>query len=101
MVEFFRFSKTGPALSYPAILDYRSAINQVMNLGIMDRTKCKVLTRVLRNFKNSYSPADFKVPEWDLLKILQALSKPPFEPLKETSFRILSVKTTFLLALAS
>ena len=101
MVEFFRFLKTGPALSYPAILGYRSAINQVMNLGIMDRTKCKVLTRVLRNFKNSYSPADFKVPEWDLLKILQALSKPPFEPLKETSFRILSVKTTFLLALAS
>ena len=40
--------------------------------------------------------------KWYLLGIvLEALSKPPYEPLQEASFKHLTLKTVFLLAMAS
>ena len=39
--------------------------------------------------------------QWDLGFVLQALSKPPCEPLREASFKHLTLKTVFLLAMAS
>ena len=40
-------------------------------------------------------------PQWDLGIVLEALSKPPYEPLREASFKHLTLKTVFLLAMAS
>ena len=39
--------------------------------------------------------------QWDLGIVLEALSKPPYEPLREASFKHLTLKTVFLLAMAS
>ena len=41
------------------------------------------------------------VPQWDLGVVLEALSKSPYEPLREASFKHLTLKTVFLLAMAS
>ena len=41
------------------------------------------------------------LPQWDLSIVLEALSKPPYEPLREASFKHLTLKTVFLLAMAS
>ena len=41
------------------------------------------------------------LPQWDLGIVLEALSKPPYEPLQEASFKPLTLKTVFLLAMAS
>ena len=40
-------------------------------------------------------------PQWDLGIVLEALSKPPCEPLREASLKHLTLKTVFLLAMAS
>ena len=40
-------------------------------------------------------------PPWDLDKVLEYLSGPPFEPLAETSFRNKTRKALFLLAMAT
>ena len=40
-------------------------------------------------------------PQWDLGIVLEALSKPPCESLREASFKHLTLKTVFLLAMAS
>ena len=40
-------------------------------------------------------------PQWDLGIMLEALSKPPWEPLLEDSLKHLTLKTVFLLAMAS
>ena len=40
-------------------------------------------------------------PQWDLGIVLEALSKPPREPLREASFKHLTLKSVFLLAMAS
>ena len=41
------------------------------------------------------------LPQWDLGIVLEALSKPPYEPLREASFKHLTLKTVFLLTMAS
>ena len=41
------------------------------------------------------------LPQWDLGILLEALSKPPYEPLREASLKHLTLKTVFLLAMAS
>ena len=41
------------------------------------------------------------LPQWDLGIVPEALSKPPYEPLREASLKHLTLKTVFLLALAS
>ena len=41
------------------------------------------------------------LPRWDLGIMLEALSKAPYEPLREASLKHLTLKTVFLLAMAS
>ena len=41
------------------------------------------------------------VPPWSLHAVLRALAKPPYEPLAQASFHHLTVKTVFLVAVAS
>ena len=41
------------------------------------------------------------VPSWDMKRVLEALAKPPFEPLGSCPMMELSIKTAFLLAAAS
>ena len=40
------------------------------------------------------------LPHFDLGIVLEALSKPPYEPLREASLKHLTLKTVFLLAMA-
>ena len=46
-------------------------------------------------------PSRTLVPSWSLPAVLRALAKPPFEPLAQASFYHLSIKTVFLIAVAS
>ena len=41
------------------------------------------------------------MPQWNLSLVLQALLKPPFEPIQASDLKSLTLKTVFLLALAS
>ena len=41
------------------------------------------------------------LPQWDLGIVLESLSKPPEEPLREAFFKHLNLKTVFLVAMAS
>ena len=41
------------------------------------------------------------LPQWDLGIVQEALSKPPYEPLREASLKHFTLKTVFLLAMAS
>ena len=41
------------------------------------------------------------LPQWNLGIVPEALSKPPYEPLREASLKHLTLKTVFLLAMAS
>ncbi len=59
------------------------------------------VTKFLRGARRINPLCPCTVPPWDLPTILRALEGPPFEPLRSSSLRVLSLKTTLLLALAS
>ncbi len=60
-----------------------------------------VVIQFLRGARRMNPLRPHTVPPWDLPTVLRALKGPPFEPLQSTSLRVLSLKTTLLLALAS
>ena len=41
------------------------------------------------------------LPQWDLGIVPEALSKPPYEPVREASLKHSTLKTVFLLAITS
>ena len=89
-------------LSPQTIKGYRTCIGSV--LGRTGRTRV-VLNRTISDMIASMElqrPRTTPVlPQWDLGVVLEALSKPPYEPLREASFKHLTLKTVFLLAIAS
>jgi hypothetical protein len=60
-----------------------------------------LVTRFLRGALRLRPPVRSRVPPWDLAVVLNALCRPPFEPIEEISDRLLTLKTVFLLAMAS
>ena len=74
-----------------------------------NRTEVRVTRVVLhRTISNMIASMELQrpratpvLPQWDLGVVLEALNKPPYEPLREASFKHLTLKTVFLLAMAS
>ncbi|KAI2650701.1 Glycerol kinase [Labeo rohita] len=60
-----------------------------------------LVTRFLRGALRLRPPTRPYIPTWDLAVVLEALCRPPFEPLEETPDHLLTIKTALLLALTS
>ena len=89
-------------LSPQTIKGYRTCLGSVLNCTGKARV---VLHRTISDMISSMElqrPRIMPVlPQWDLGVVLEALSKSPYEPLREASFKHLTLKTVFLLAMAS
>ena len=59
------------------------------------------LHRLLFNFHQDRPKNSRNLPKWNLSVVLNELTKAPFEPMKDTDLKHLTLKTAFLLALAS
>ena len=89
-------------LSPQTIKGYRTCIGSVLNRTGRARV---VLHRTISDMIASMELQRPRItpvlPQWDLGVVLEALSKSPYEPLREASFKHLTLKTVFLLAMAS
>ncbi len=70
-------------------------------LGGQSVGKDPLVTRFLRGVMRLRPQVCSRVPPWDLTVVLDALCRPPFEPIEEISDRLLTLKTVFLLAISS
>ena len=59
------------------------------------------LNRFFSSFHRDHPKSSRNLPKWNLSVILSELTKAPFEPMKDTDLKHLTLKTAFLLALAS
>ena len=59
------------------------------------------LHRLLSSFHQDRPKSSRNLPKWNLSVVLNELTKAPFEPMKDTDLKHLTLKTAFLLALAS
>lgn len=55
----------------------------------------------LRGARRLHPPRAPRAPTWDLSLVLDALCRPPFEPIAQAELKWLSCKTSFLLAITS
>ena len=89
-------------LSPQSIKGYRSCSASVLSrTGMAAAVQAKTMSDMITSMELQRPRMTPVLPQWDLDIILETLSKPPYVPLWEASLRHLTLKTVFLLAIAS
>ena len=89
-------------LSPRTIKGYRTCIGSVLNrTGRAKVVLHRTISDMIASMELQRPRATPVLPQWDLGVVLEALNKPPYEPLREASFKYLTLKMVFLLAMAS
>ena len=89
-------------LSPQTVKGYRTCLGSVLNrTGKAKVVMHKTISDMIASMELQRPRVTPVLPQWDLGIVLEALGKPPYEPLREASFKHLSLKTVFLLAMAS
>ena len=92
VADFLYWLRYTRGLSVSSLRGYRSVLSAVFRFHLPSLSSDPVIRDLLRSFR---------LPAWDLSKVLTYLVSPAFEPLSRASFRALTLKTLFLLALAT
>ena len=86
----------------PLTIDgYRTAIVDTLGPAGHHISQNPDLHRLLSSFHRDCPKSSRNLPKWNLSVVLNELTKAPFEPMKDTDLKHLTLKTAFLLALAS
>ena len=86
----------------PSTIDgYRTAIVDTLGPTAHHIAHNADLHRLLSSFHRDRPKSSRNLPKWNLSVVLNGLTKAPFEPMKDTDLKHLTLKTAFLLALAS
>ena len=86
----------------PSTIDgYRTAIVDTLGPTGLHISQSSDLNRLLSSFHRDRPKNSRSLPKWNLSVVLNEVTKAPFEPMKDTDLKHLTLKTDFLLALAS
>ena len=86
----------------PSTIDgYRTAIVDTLGPTGQHIAQSSDLHRLLSSFHRDRLKSSRNLHKWNLSVVLNELTKAPFEPMKDTDLKHLTLKTAFLLALAS
>ena len=89
-------------LAPKTIQGYRAAISHTYKAaGKWDVGKDQDLTSLIQNFFLQRPLSRPEQPDWDLAFVMHVLTEPPYEPLNLAKMEYLTLKTIFLVALAS
>ena len=80
---------------------YRTAIVDTLGPTAHHIAHNADLHSLLSSFHRDRPKSSRNLPKWNLSVVLNELTKAPFEPMKDTDLKHLTLKTAFLLALAS
>ena len=99
-----RGHQQGPSTSQrrPSTIDgYRTANVDTLGPTGLHISLSSELNRLLSSFHRDRPKSSRNLPKWSLSVVLNELTKAPFAPMKDTDLKYLTLKTAFLLALAS
>ena len=89
-------------VSLQTIKGYRFCLASILShTGRAAEVQAKTISDMIMSMELQRPRLTPVLPQWDLGIVLQALSKPPYEPLREAFLKHLNLKTVFLLAMAS
>ena len=80
---------------------YRTAILDYLGPTGLHIAQSTDLNKLLASFHQDRPKATRNIPKWNLSVVLNELTKKPFEPMKDSDIKQLTLKTAFLLALTS
>ena len=103
IADFLVFLFRDKQLSVSTIKGYRAMLSHTLKFsrGAARPGSDSVISELIKSFALERPFSRSLTPKWDLAVVLQALTKPPFEPLDQAELKFLSWKTVFLLAFAS
>ena len=104
LADFFVFLFHEKGLNPRTIKGYRSATSSTISScgSRTEFTNSPELASLIRSFQLERPPQRKIAPQWNLSLVLQALLKPPFEPIHACDLKSLTLKkTVFLVVLAS
>ena len=101
MLTFWCFLHLDRHLSISAIKGYRSILNAIFKFRLLELVDSFVLQVLIRSFELELPRRLVRPPFLDLVKVLQYLRGPVFEPLPSKLLCIVIMKVVFLLALAT
>ena len=85
----------------PLTIDgYRMAIVDTLGPAILQVSQRSDLKRLLSSFHRDRPKSSRNLPKWNFSVVLNELTKAPFQPMKDTDHKHLTLKIAFLLALA-
>ena len=102
VADFLCYLHKEKSLALSTIEGYRTAISRMIRAKTgLDLGKNQDLSSLLANFARDKPVKKTLIPSWDLSLVLQALTNSPFEPMHLAPIKYVTLKTVFLLALAS
>ena len=101
VADFLYWLRFTRGLSVSSLRGYRSVLSAVFRFHLPSLSSDPLIRDLLRSFRLSSAERVLRPPAWDLSRVLTYLVSPAFEPLSQASFRALTLKTLFLLALAT
>ena len=101
IAEFLTYLFKTENATVSTIKGYRSMLSSVFKFCLPEISTSPILKDLTRSFEISAPRPIHRSPTWDLNKVLEYLSGPPFEPLTNASFRNKTRKALFLLAIAT
>ena len=101
IAEFLTFLFKTEKAAVSTIKGYRAMLSSVFKFCLPEISSSPILKDLVRSFEISAPRPLHQSPSWDLDKVLEYLSGPPFEPLADASFRNKTRKALFLVAMAT
>ena len=101
IAEFLTYLFKTKKAAVSTIKGYRAMLSSVYKLCLQTISTSPILKDLIKSFEISAPRPLYTPPPWDLDKVLEYLTGPPFEPLAEASFRYKTRKALFLLAMAT
>ena len=101
LIDFFVFLRKQQKLSVSAILGYRAALAPLLKLHDQKFENSVELGLLFKSFKKSGERERIRPPHWDVNVVLLSLKVAPFEPLRNAPLKEMTMKTLFLVALAT
>ena len=102
LADFFLHLHEDLKLAHETIVGYRAALGHILRLtNDIDLGNDQDISHLLANFARDIRSIKPRIPTWNLAFVLHALREKPFEPLSKASLKLLTLKTVFLIFLAS
>ena len=101
LANFLAFLSCVKGLSASSVKVHRSAVCTTIRQMGGPTVSDDPLQDLVRGAALAETKSPRRIPSWDLFLVLSALYLPPYEPLKRSSLKHLTLETAFLVSLAS